>query len=855
MRSKITIPPPSNFESFTPSELFRFFFQLGHWTEDSFSNEFQTFTRGTLISTVTINKWKNRDVVPARYSGPLLKMVETLSEPKVAKNWVAAFETVWALHSAGRRPEKHASDGSDRSDMICAQHKKWIQELYTQPRDGSVFSTAALHVPLQFYENTGVNTEVFETSDVINATSKPWIFISGGAGSGKSMSALHMAASLCKSDVFPIFIRGRNVSNIDIDTKKTDQSIVDSFSIKSFLKHFRASSYEKAYLILDGLGEINQSVHGARNQLNKILSDLKVEQSACAAHLKSLHIIVFGRESHISFAANQVQTDLSVHLSLLSLDGSMRNKAISVRSIQGTDFRPIWWEKYLAATKRKVDLTLPDFLSLEYDDFYEFSTDPLLSFLICQSALEQSLNITPTQMPHENVNNFTNSSNKNDIYNSIVEHLALRVSHLLTSHKFRSLIQHLAMAVWQSEHDQSVSINDIYESLSNPDAKKAFDVLGLGGAGPEIQDIAITSFYYPLNGENEESDDLMVEFTHTAFLEYFVSTYLFDIFTQLISAFESNKKIEDTLKAWAAASQAGLHEPNLAGFCQKEAEFRFDKLSGLNWDLALDIIRNHLTARHFNGLGLESLTQLQQSSNLLFFLWSCLNLERQKRNETYFDLNENSLNFDFCDLRKIQSPSTRRHRSSSLIEPTVDNPSFLTFSVSGLKLSHSDMSQLNFRLGHMEHAIFEDTSFAMTHWSHVKASETEFTRSIFQQAIVRQLRVLNSQFSNCLFQGTRFEGGLFKACQMQDVYFSQCHFSDVEFMSTYFENVIFDRCVFTESSFSRMDNLNRGIGAKFRHCSFLKMDETLRHIPEENLTGTIYSIQDENSFVSPKPLS
>ena len=135
------------------------------------------------------------------------------------------------------------------------------------------------------------------------------------------MSALHMAASLCKSDVFPIFIRGRNVSNIDIDTKKTDQSIVDSFSIKSFLKHFRASSYEKAYLILDGLGEINQSVHGARNQLNKILSDLKVEQSACDAHLKSLHITVFGRESHISFAANQVQTELSVHLSLLSLDG------------------------------------------------------------------------------------------------------------------------------------------------------------------------------------------------------------------------------------------------------------------------------------------------------------------------------------------------------------------------------------------------------------------------------------------------------------------------------------------------------------------------------------------------------
>jgi len=102
LHKKITTLPPANFESYSPSELFRFFFQIGHWTEGSFSDEFQSYTRGTLISTVTINKWKNRDVIPTRYSGPLFKMIETLSEPDIAEDWISAFETVWALHSAGR---------------------------------------------------------------------------------------------------------------------------------------------------------------------------------------------------------------------------------------------------------------------------------------------------------------------------------------------------------------------------------------------------------------------------------------------------------------------------------------------------------------------------------------------------------------------------------------------------------------------------------------------------------------------------------------------------------------------------------------------------------------------------------
>ena len=143
----------------------------------------------------------------------------------------------------------------------------------------------------------------------------------------------------------------------------------------------------------------------------------------------------------------------------------------------------------------------------------------------------------------------------------------------------------------------------------------------------------------------------------------------------------------------------------------------------------------------------------------------------------------------------------------------------------------------------------------MMHWSHVKVSEANFTRCIFQQTIFNQWRVLNSQFTNCLIQGARIQGGFFKDCQMQDVFFSQCHLSEVEFMSPDFENVIFDRCVFSESSFSRLKEKNGLSGAMFRHCTFLDMNDIIQTIPTENLTGTISTIQGETSVVSAKPLN
>jgi uncharacterized protein YjbI with pentapeptide repeats len=149
------------------------------------------------------------------------------------------------------------------------------------------------------------------------------------------------------------------------------------------------------------------------------------------------------------------------------------------------------------------------------------------------------------------------------------------------------------------------------------------------------------------------------------------------------------------------------------------------------------------------------------------------------------------------------------------------------------------MSQLSLSLGHIETLICEDTSFAMTHWSHVKVTAASFTKTKFQQAVFHHWRVMDSHFMQCLFQGSRFQGGCFSGCQIEETFFSQCHFSDVEFIASEFKNVVFDRCVFSQIVFSKENDTGPIFGAEFRHCTFMDMETSVKNIAAENISNSI----------------
>lgn len=855
MRKNIDVPPPADFASFSPSELFKYYFQIGRWTEESFSDALQAFTRGKLVSTVTISKWKNKNVIPTRYSGAFLKMVETSVGPELAARWTIAFETVWALRSSGRTQGKPLTAASNLSDAICARHREWITQLYFAKHPGEKFSSSDIYVPLQLCE-TGTEglgpqdvEDIIERLDETNAKRSDWVFISGGPGSGKSMAALHAAHELCEGDVLPLYMRGNRLSNIDMDITEPAQPIGDSFSVKSFLKHFRASSFNSACLILDGVDEISQRPHGATKALIQFIAELENEQKACAAHDKKLFIIALGRDAHVQFFANQIFEGRSRRFTLCTLDGRARGQGDIPNFVQGQDLRGLWWEKYLAANGHDRDPSLPDFLSTEYDDFAELGGDPMLALLICHAALENQLNPTE-KLPHEQVNALTHAGHKNNMYKNMFERQARSVQPQLDRQTFISAVQHIALALWQKGEGRSVSLEAIYDCAQDAETRASLRALGLSNSPhSSLPDLLVAVFYSQFSEDGQEANQNLIKFTHEAFTEYLVSTLLFDRFAELISSIGETAAFERALKGWVGASKMGAHGPILADFCQKEAAVRFDALSNVDWDAALIIISNHFHAFHFESSGLALMSEIQRSSSLLFFMWSCLNLERQKRTGKQFDLPNAGPGFSVSNLKNIQPINGLNFETGSVIEPTLRGLTFLTHTLSALHLKFADMSQLSFSIGHIENLICEETSFAMTHWSHVKISTANFTRTLFQQAIFHHWRTEDTHFTNCLFQGSRFQGGRFSNCKIEETFFSQCHFSDVEFIASQFKNVIFDRCVFSQSVFSRDKGSDAPLGAQFRHCTFIDMEASLKNIPAENISNAIFESKTKNDDI------
>lgn len=840
MRKTISVPPPADFAKYTPSELFKFFFQLGRWTEEGFGDDLQNYTGGTLVSTVTLSKWKNRDVVPARYSGPLLKMIEQSVDTALSQDWVRAFETVWAHHSSGRKVRAGIDHPETRSNKIIAQHKKWIEHLYNYREHEDAAAPIDLYVPLQLYEVEGPNRTPLDVEHLLeNSELASWTLISGGPGSGKSMAALHIANMLHKDSLCSLYLRGSRLSNIDIDINAPYQMITDSFSFRSFLKHFRSSSFQSGYLILDGVDEIGQATQASLGPLSQILSELEAEQAACSAHGKALNIIVLGRDAHIQTVIKRAPSKDYTHFKLLALDGSYPNQDRHSDGLKGEDFRELWWTKYLAATDNFADPSLPDFLTTEYDDFFEFGTDPLLATLICKAALQTETTETAPQLPHERVNALTYTSNKNAIYKTIFDKILASNRHDLRSHHVLSALQYIAVQMWHSGEHKTVALERVYRNIQDENIKAILQGLNLSGSASHAPaDLFVTAFYYRMHYDETAPAQNSFEFTHKTFAEYLISTCLFDAFTQLITTLGDTESFQNALQHWIHISHSGRHDPSLGDFCQKEAALRFKTISTLDFDQALQIIKEHLNGTQFTNPRTASIAHIQSSASLLFFIWSCLNLERQKQTGQSYNISQKKSVFNISDLKSIHAPNGLDISTGSRLEPVLKYPSFLTQSLSALTFRTVDLSQLSLSLGHMESISFDETSFAMTHWSHVKTSKARFSRSIFQQAIFHQWRALESDFDTCLFQGARFQGANFSDCHFKGTYFSQCHFSEIDFTTCHWEDVIFDRCVFTECAFGSKQSLAIPAGINFRHCTVMDVDQNMT--PQiENLTFPI----------------
>jgi len=865
MIQKLTIPPPSNTDNFSPSDLFRFFFQIGHWTEDSFCSHIQNFIPGSGISTVTISKWKNRNVIPKRYATNLFLLIDDVFEKEISEKWKVAFETVWAHHAS--RPRKSLKvDTTKTADGILLKHRKWIHKKYHDQLMGEKFSAVDIYVPLQIAEIFPSEYKIYDSEELKSVamhgwqdkTSASWTFITGGPGSGKSMAALHLAHHLSDSNVFQIYLRVSHLSDIEIDSNEDTVFTSDSYSVRSFLKHFRASTHSIACLILDGLDEIGGNVDNSLQSLTTLVTNLRTEQNICEENGKTLRIIALGRDARTGHTIQSLCETETKSLHMISLAGTLRLSDQDRPEIVGTDFRPLWWERYLAAKGLPECTTLPDFLYLDYNEFSEFGLEPLLTYLICRTAFPPNKSAKLPCPSNEWVNRTTFAHNKNSIYKQIIEQVRQsdiwrpkRIGKpVLDEKNFRKVLQYIALASWHEGSQRKASLKVIEACIQENATRLAFQDLVFSSPGKvnTQTDNMITTFYYRVNAKGEKNEENQVEFTHKTFSEYLLSTLIFDKFIALINAYETRIEFDDKLEDWIALCYDGVQSPTLADFCQNEAALRFSNLNALNWNIALELIPlelfRHSRQSKDSHKSQNFIRQQKLAGNLLFFIWSCFNRERFKHSQIHFPLFDEESDFTAHTVKLLQPITVMKIKKTPPTDIIIENLNWLGHALSGIKITSTDMSTLSLTTGHIENLSSQKTKFAMTNWNQIKISNSVFMRSIFQHASFNLLRVNSSVLNHCLFQFSKFDSAQFEQTKFNGTIFSQCHFHGINFDSCEMQDVVFDRCIFT-NALLQLSLMNTHFErTTFRHCTFVDMQDVFENISEDMLEHCHFEAYD-----------
>ncbi|WP_189586768.1 pentapeptide repeat-containing protein [Litorimonas cladophorae] len=869
MTQNINISPPKDFETFGPSELFRFFFQLGHWTEETFSSQLQTYARGKSVSTVTISKWKNRNVIPTHYTSAIFKLIESTFTTNAAHEWIAAFETVWAYHAAGKNNasalERARSFEETAANRVRDQHVSWVQSKYNAPFLGERFSIADLYVPMQMVEETPDTYVLYNPPDLARYmrhgwNGRPdadWLIVSGAPGSGKSLTALHLANSMSDSDVFPIYIRLSQRSSIQIGLSDISQQIGDNASLSSLLMHFRCSTYTTCCIVLDGLDEIGGTVSTSLDKLKEMISDIQAEKQHCRSQKKMLRVLAFGRSARAEWMFKLLPDQQSKLLKMVGLNGQITSLSQNGNETVGKDFRDMWWQKLLAAKGLSTQSPTPEFLSTDYNEFADFGTVPLLSYLLCRAAFSDADTQASAMPANELVDRITYVKNKNSVYDAIIDQVRQesiwRIETLknpiLEKDDFRAILQHIALANWKGGAGHQISVRQVERSIKDKRTRKIFRSLSFysSPSRDDPTDNLSTVFYYGLNSPSEEN---VLTFTHKTFSDYLLSTLIFDAFIYLISCFSRGHDFDRALSNWLSICAAKSQDPSIADFCEHEAKLRYDDLDNLDWDTALQLLkapifsptRNQEKSKTFA----DKIAQFNLASSLILLIWNCLNRERYRRQDTAFHLTNSDTDFSLSDLNFMQPDRTSDPTNWSALETKAIRPNFLGHSLSGLHLTDGQLFGLFLKTGHVQNTVFQAVHFSTSHWDRVRTDSCVFKACSFQQLSFVRSMFSDSAFRDCFFQMSGFNKVEFSGSRLRDTQFAQCHFADVDWSACELKDVIFDHCIFVNCLFEM--KTRSAHATKFRQCTFVDMKGEYNTIPKTDLENCTYSKNSNAEF-------
>lgn len=575
--------------------------------------------------------------------------------------------------------------------------------------------------------------------------------IRGGPGSGKSSATKVFAAKQSLNTEWRILFIPLHRFDMESDLIDAVGRFVDEEGFLSFNPLDLKESGDRILVIFDGLDELSMQGQIGADVARKFLQEVlrKVE----SLNIRSLRFkaIISGRDFVVDANSNELRKKYQL-LQLLPYYMSPDDRELFDHKTRHLleDLRQYWWRAYGKALGIPFR-GLP--AELDRDEFREITAQPLLNYLIAVSFVHQELD-------------FTRSSNRNGIYESLIKSVYQRVwsEHQhpslkdISEEQFVRVLEEIALATWHSTQ-RTATLETIARYCENSGLDKILKSFQ-EGIREGVSRLLIAFYFRRLMGR--ETGQETFEFTHKTFSEYLTAKRLVRGVKRI--TYELQRRREDydvgwderdAIAHWVQLCGPAVMDSYIYKFISNEVEV-FSSNDVQAWQSALVQLTNFIQ-RHgmpierleprpvFN----EELTQAcNASTSILAALSACASVTKEI---SHIDWPTPHAFSEWLSL-------LHKHRLGSVPGLVLRFLSYMW--LRGCDMSHRDLYGAKFISSDLENAIMDGSNLSFANLS----------KANFRRASMRSCALYSADCKEAIFNQADLEGSSLQRADLSDAH-------------------------------------------------------------------------------------
>ena len=542
---------------------------------------------------------------------------------------------IFALNSEWRQqPERYAPikealetpfTGASEKEQAWRIYYAWINKQVNESLFCETFSISQVYIPLRaFYMKKiekkeirmGLGRSVSDKQEtkgrfVVDLEKElcSWItrankedsirIISGGPGSGKSVFSKMFINKLSQYNDFKVLYIPLHQFDPKADLLESIGYFVQQSDLIFYNPVDPLRGDKRVVIIFDGLDELEmQGKVGAEVAKNFVA---EVDRTIRRRNMKEIHlqIIISGRELIIQEAEDEFRKEGQI-LYLLPYNVTDKDvyPYIDPEELLMQDQRDEWWKLYGHAMGFKFS-GMPQELKLE--DFDEFTSQPLLNYLVALSLIHKKLRISK-------------DINVNTIYKDMLEAVyergyekgrLYRQIQAIKKDDFIRVLEEIGLSTWHGD-GRTTTVKEIQEQSDKSGLDQLFNIFKEGAEAGIIR--LLCAFYFRKHGY-KVTGEKSFEFTHKSYREYLTARRITRAIECIVNEFQQKEKYicwreQDCLKHWLEICGFAQIDQYLFNFLSREINLKSENLVK-NWQEVVCMLINYALR---NAMPMEHLT-------------------------------------------------------------------------------------------------------------------------------------------------------------------------------------------------------------------------------------------------------